>query len=156
MKTVISCYEDFLPLVGQEIGKSDWLIVDQERINQFADVTIDHQWIHTDPERCKKESPFGQTIVHGYLTLSLLPYFWDQIIEVHNLERMMNYGMEHMKFGMPVLSGQSIRMITYLDSVNNLRGAIKIGMRFTIEVKETGKKALDGLATFVYYFKTNA
>ncbi|MBR0202074.1 MAG: MaoC family dehydratase [Bacteroidaceae bacterium] len=153
MKTVINCYEDFLPLVGQEIGKSDWLAVDQERINQFADVTIDHQWIHTDPERCKTESPFGQTIVHGYLTLSLLPYFWDQIIEVHNLERMMNYGMEHMKFGMPVLSGQSIRMVTYMESVANLRGAIKISMRFVIEVKETGKKALEGLATFVYYFK---
>lgn len=153
MKTVINCYEDFLPLVGQEIGKSDWLAVDQERINQFADVTIDHQWIHTDPERCKTESPFGQTIVHGYLTLSLLPYFWDQIIEVHNLERMMNYGMEHMKFGMPVLSGQSIRMVTYMESVVNLRGAIKISMRFVIEVKETGKKALEGLATFVYYFK---
>jgi len=153
MKTVINCYEDFLPLVGQEIGKSDWLAVDQERINQFADVTIDHQWIHTDPERCKTESPFGQTIVHGYLTLSLLPYFWGQIIEVHNLERMMNYGMEHMKFGMPVLSGQSIRMVTYMESVANLRGAIKISMRFVIEVKETGKKALEGLATFVYYFK---
>lgn len=153
MKTVINCYEDFLPLVGQEIGKSDWLAVDQERINQFADVTIDHQWIHTDPERCKTESPFGQTIVHGYLTLSLLPYFWYQIIEVHNLERMMNYGMEHMKFGMPVLSGQSIRMVTYMESVANLRGAIKISMRFVIEVKETGKKALEGLATFVYYFK---
>jgi len=153
MKTVINCYEDFLPLVGQEIGKSDWLAVDQERINQFADVTIDHQWIHTDPERCKTESPFGQTIVHGYLTLSLLPYLWDQIIEVHNLERMMNYGMEHMKFGMPVLSGQSIRMVTYMESVANLRGAIKISMRFVIEVKETGKKALEGLATFVYYFK---
>ena len=153
MKTVINCYEDFLPLVGQEIGKSDWLAVDQERINQFADVTIDHQWIHTDPERCKTESPYGQTIVHGYLTLSLLPYFWDQIIEVHHLERMMNYGMEHMKFGMPVLSGQSIRMVTYMESVANLRGAIKISMRFVIEVKETGKKALEGLATFVYYFK---
>ena len=153
MKTVINCYEDFLPLVGQEIGKSDWLAVDQERINQFADVTIDHQWIHTDPERCKTESPFGQTIVHGYLTLSLLPYFWDQIIEVHNLERMMNYGMDRMKFAQPVLSGQHIRMTTRLEELANLRGAIKTSIRFTIEIQETGKKALEGTATFVYYFK---
>ena len=154
MKTVINCYEDFLPLVGQEIGKSDWLAVDQERINQFADVTIDHQWIHTDPERCKTESPFGQTIVHGYLTLSLLPYFWDQIIEVHNLERMMNYGMDRMKFAMPVLSGQHIRMKTKLEELANLRGAIKTTIKFTIEIQETGKKALEGLATFIYYFKS--
>lgn len=153
MKTIINRYEDFEPFLGKEIGTSEWLCIDQERINQFADVTIDHQWIHTDPERCAKESPFGQTIVHGYLTLSLLPYFWDQIIEVNNLERMMNYGMDRMKFGMPVLSGQHVRMTTKLDALANLRGAIKVSIHFTIEIQETGKKALDGIATFIYYFK---
>ena len=153
MKAIINCYEDFEPYLGKEIGTSDWLCVDQERINQFADVTIDHQWIHTDPERCAKESPFGQTIVHGYLTLSLLPYFWDQIIQVNNLERMMNYGMDRMKFNMPVLSGQSIRMSTKLDALANLRGAVKVSIHFTVEIKETSKKALDGVCTFIYYFK---
>jgi acyl dehydratase len=83
----------------------------------------------------------------------MLPYLWDQIIEVNNLERMMNYGMDRMKFAMPVLSGQHIRMTTKLEELVNLRGAIKTTIKFSIEIQETGKKALEGLATFIYYFK---
>ncbi|MBQ2460490.1 MAG: MaoC family dehydratase [Bacteroidaceae bacterium] len=153
-KVVINCYEDFLPYLGQEIGKSDYVELSQERICQFADATLDHQWIHVDTERAKRESPFGCTIAHGYLTLSMLPYLWDQIIEVNNLERMMNYGMDKMKFSQPVLSGQHVRMVTVLAEVANLRGAIKTSIKFVIEIQETGKKALEGLATFVYYFKS--
>ena len=152
-KVKINCYEDFLPYVGQELGISDYVELSQERINLFADATIDHQWIHVDTERAKQESPFGQTIAHGYLTLSMLPYLWDQIIEVGNLERMMNYGIDRMKFAKPVLSCQHIRMRTILAEVTNLRGAIKTTIKFTIEIQETGKKALEGLATFIYYFK---
>ena len=153
-KVKINCYEDFLPYMGQELGVSDYVELSQERINLFADATIDHQWIHVDTERAKQESPFGQTIAHGYLTLSMLPYLWDQIIEVGNLERMMNYGMDRMKFAQPVLSGQHICMRTKLEEVANLRGAVKTTIKFTIEIQETGKKALEGLATFVYYFKS--
>ncbi|MBO4906300.1 MAG: MaoC family dehydratase [Bacteroidaceae bacterium] len=155
-KVIINRYEDFEQYLGKPIGQSDWLVVDQNRINMFADATLDHQWIHVDVERCKTESPFGQTIVHGYLTLSLLPYLWDQIIQVNNLERLVNYGMDKMKFGQPVLSGQSVRMSTKLEELANLRGAIKMSIRFTIEVKESGKKALEGVATFIYYFKKEA
>ena len=151
-KVVINGYEDFLPYVGQLLGASDYVELSQERIDMFADATIDHQWIHVDVERARRESPFGCTIAHGYLTLSMLPYLWDQIIEVHNLVRMMNYGMDRMKFSQPVLSGQHIRMITKLEDVANLRGAIKTTVHITIWIEETGKKALDGLATFVYYF----
>ncbi|MCQ2222823.1 MAG: MaoC family dehydratase [Bacteroidaceae bacterium] len=152
-KVVIGSYEDFLPYIGKEIGASDYMLVDQERINLFADATSDHQWIHVDVEKAKAESPFGQTIAHGYLTMSLLPVLWDQIVEVHNLERMMNYGMDKMKFAQPVLSGQSVRMVTKLEEIANLRGAIKTTIKFTMEIKETGKKAIEGLATFIYYFK---
>ena len=152
-KVVINCYEDFEQLLGKEIGVSEYLEVDQPRINLFADATLDHQWIHVDEERCKTESPFGQTIAHGYLTLSLVPVLWGQIIEVHNLERMMNYGMDRLKFAQPVLSGQSVRMTAKLEDIQNLRGAIKTTVRITLDIKETGKKALEGLATFVYYFK---
>lgn len=152
-KVIIESYEDFLPFVGKEIGVSDYLVVDQDRINLFADATLDHQWIHVDTEKAKTESPFGQTIAHGYLTMSLLPYFWNQIVDVRNLERQMNYGMDKMKFAQPVLSGQSVRMTTKLEEIQNLRGAIKTTIKFTIEVKETGKKTLEGLATFIYYFK---
>lgn len=78
---------------------------------------------------------------------------WNQIIEVNNLERMMNYGMKDMRFGQPVLSGQSIRMKVHLDEIQNLRGAIKTNVKFVIEIQETGKKAVEGIATFIYYFK---
>lgn len=150
---IINSYEDFVAYEGKELGTSEWITVSQERINKFADATDDHQWIHVDEEKCKAESPFGQTIAHGYLTMSMLPLMWSQIIEVNNLERMMNYGIEKMRFGKAVLSGQHIRMKVSLDEIQNLRGAIRTNVKFVIEIQETGKKAVDGVATFVYYFK---
>ena len=149
----INSYEEFAAYEGKELGVSEWVLISQERINQFADATDDHQWIHVDEEKCKTESPFGQTIAHGYLTLSMIPLMWNQIIEVNNLERMMNYGMKDMRFGQPVLSGQSIRMKVSLDEIQNLRGAIKTNVKFVIEIQESGKKAVEGIATFIYYFK---
>ena len=149
----INSYEEFVAYEGKELGASEWVQISQDRINQFADATDDHQWIHVDVEKCKAESPFGQTIAHGYLTLSMIPLMWNQIIEVNNLERMMNYGMKDMRFGQPVLSGQSIRMKVSLDEIQNLRGAIKTNVKFVIEIQETGKKAVEGIATFIYYFK---
>ena len=149
----INSYEEFVAYEGKELGASEWVQISQDRINQFADATDDHQWIHVDVEKCKAESPFGQTIAHGYLTLSMIPLMWNQIIEVNNLERMMNYGMKDMRFGQPVLSGQSIRMKVSLDKIQNLRGAIKTNVKFVIEIQETSKKAVEGIATFIYYFK---
>lgn len=151
-KLVIGSYEDFEKYVGQPLGESDYLQIDQDRINKFADATLDHQWIHTDVERAKVESPFKSTIVHGYLTLSVLPYLWNQIIEVHNLKMMINYGLDKMKFGQAVLSGQSVRLSTKLQALTNLRGAVKAEIKFTMDIKETGKKALEGTAIFIYYF----
>lgn len=151
-KLIINSYQDFQAYVGKPLGVSDYLPVDQERINLFADATLDHQWIHVDTERAKTESPFKSTIAHGYLTLSLLPYLWNQIIEVNNLKMMINYGIDKMKFGQAVLSGNSVRLNTKLESLTNLRGAVKAEIKFTIEVKETGKKALEGIAIFIYYF----
>ena len=152
-KLIINSYEDFEQYVGKELGASGYVQLTQERINLFADATLDHQWIHVDTEKAKAESPFGTTIAHGYLTMSMLPYLWDQIVEVNNLERMMNYGMDKMKFAQPVLSGQHVRMVTRLQELANLRGAVETTIKFTIEVQETGKKALEGLATFIYYFR---
>ena len=151
-KVIINSYEEFEKLVGQQIGISDWLEIPQERINLFADATLDHQWIHVDTERAKAESPFMSTIVHGYLTLSLLPYLWNQIIEVNNLKMMVNYGMDKMKFGQAVVSGQSVRLIADLHSLVNLRGVAKAEIKFSIEIKDQKKKALEGIATFLYYF----
>lgn len=152
-KVIINGYEDFLPLIGNEIGTSDSVQINQERINLFADATLDHQWIHVDEERAKTESPFGQTIAHGYLTLSLLPNLWNQIVEVRNLKSQINYGMDKMKFSQPVLSGQSVYLTTHLLECVNLRGAIKTTIKFVMYIKETGKKTLEGNCTFIYYFE---
>ncbi|MBM6669974.1 MaoC family dehydratase [Phocaeicola coprophilus] len=151
-KVIINSYEDFANLLGQEIGKSDYLQVTQERINLFADATIDHQWIHVDPERAKVESPFKSTIAHGYLTLSLLPFFWNQIIEVNNLKMMINYGLDKMKFGQAVLTGDRVRLVASLHSIANLRGVTKADIKFAVEIEGASKKALEGIATFLYYF----
>ncbi|CCZ48365.1 MAG TPA: MaoC family dehydratase [Mediterranea massiliensis] len=151
-KVIINSYEEFEKLVGQQIGISEYVQIPQERINLFADATLDHQWIHVDTERAKKESPFKSTIVHGYLTLSMLPYLWSQIIEVNNLKMMINYGIEKMKFGQAVLSGQSIRLVATLQSLANLRGVAKAEIKFAIEIEGEKKKALEGVAVFLYYF----
>lgn len=147
----INSYEEFAALKGKEIGTSEWLEVNQERINQFADATLDHQWIHVDAERAK-EGPFGQTIVHGYLTLSLLPHMWGEIITVNNIKMMVNYGMDKMKFGQAVLSGSSLRLVASLHDIQNLRGICKAEVKFKIEIKNQHKPALEGIATFLYYF----
>ena len=152
-KLIINSYEDFEQWVGKQLGISDYLEIPQERINLFADATLDHQWIHVDTERAKVESPFKSTIVHGYLTLSLLPHLWDQIIEVNNLKMMINYGMDKMKFGQPVLSGQRIRLVANLQSLQTLRGVAKAEIKFSIEIEGEKKKALEGVAIFLYYFQ---
>ncbi len=148
----INSYEEFAAHLGQELGTSDWLEVDQDRVNMFADATLDHQWIHVDVEKAKAESPYKGTIVHGYLTLSLLPYFWEQIIKVNNLKMLVNYGMDKMKFGQAVPVGSKLRMVTKLHEITNLRGICKASIQFKIEIEGQRKPALEGIATFLYYF----
>ena len=150
---VVSSYDEFASYLGKKLGESEWLTVDQERINLFADATLDHQWIHVDPERAKVESPYKSTIAHGCLTLSLLPHMWNQIIKVNNLKMMVNYGMEKMRFGTPVITGSRVRLVTTLDSIENLRGICRAGIKFQIEIEGQRKPALEGLATFLYYFE---
>ena len=142
-KTVINSYDEFATYIGKPLGTSDWIEVDQNRINAFADATLDHQWIHVDVERAKKESPYKSTIAHGYLTLSLLPH----------LKMMVNYGMDKMRFGIPVITGSRIRMKASLANLENLRGITKAYIDFTIEIEGQRKPALKGEAQFLYYFK---
>ena len=140
-------------MLGKRLGVSDYVELTQDRINLFADATLDHQWIHVNPEKAAVESPFKSTIAHGYLTLSMLPHLWNQIIEVNNLKMMVNYGMDKMKFGQAVKSGESIRLVTDLQSIANLRGTVKAEIKFAIEIKDQKKNALEGVATFLYYFE---
>ena len=151
-KVSIGCFEDLEKLVGQELGISDDHKITQEQINQFADATLDHQWIHTDPERAKIESPFKNTIAHGYLTLSLLPYLWDQIIEVYNLKLMVNYGIEKMKFNQPVVVDSIVRLRAKIISAVNLRGTVKAQIHVTLEIEGSKKSAYDADVIFLYHF----
>ena len=151
-KLIINSYDEFAAKLGQELGTSDWLQVDQDRINLFADATLDHQWIHVDVERAKKESQYKSTIAHGYLTLSLVPYFWDQIIEVNNVSMLVNYGMDKMRYGQPVITGSRVRMVAKLHNIQNLRGICKTEVFIRIEIEGQRKPALEGIASFLYYF----
>lgn len=152
-KLTINSYAEFESHLGEELGVSDWLEVNQDRINLFADATLDHQWIHVDVARAQKESPYKSTIAHGYLTLSLLPYMWDQIIEVNNIKMLVNYGMDQMRFGQAVVTGSRIRLVTTLHNIQNLRGICKAEIKFRIEIEGQRKPALEGIASFLYYFE---
>jgi len=90
-KLIINSYSEFEKLIGKELGVSEYHKITQEQINLFADATLDHQWIHVNAERAKIESPYGSTIAHGYLSLSILPYLWEQITEVNNIRLLVNY-----------------------------------------------------------------
>ena len=152
-KLIVNSYDEFASFLGKKLGESEWLEVNQERINLFADATLDHQWIHVDTERAAKESAYKTTIAHGYLTLSLLPYLWSQIIEVNNIKMLVNYGMDKMRFGQPVVTGSKVRLVTKLQSISNLRGICKAEIEFKIEIEGQRKPALEGVATFLYYFE---
>ncbi|MDH4298611.1 MAG: MaoC family dehydratase, partial [Cyclobacteriaceae bacterium] len=107
-KVIINSFEDFAAYVGKEIGVSEYLKISQGQISQFADATLDHQWIHLDAERAKTESPYQKTIAHGYLTLSLVPHLWDQIVEVNNIRMLVNYGIDGLKFNQPVIVDSAV------------------------------------------------
>lgn len=151
-KVIINSFEDFEKYVGQELGVSDYLKITQDRINLFADATLDHQWIHVDVEKAGKESAFHSTIAHGYLTLSLLPYLWEQIVEVNNLKMMINYGMEKLKFNQAVVVDSEVRIRVKLLSLLNLRGTIKTEMKVVMEIKDSTKNAFEANVIFLYHF----
>ncbi len=152
-KLIINSFEDFQQYIGKELGVSDYHQVSQQQINLFADATLDHQWIHTDPEKAKAEGAFGGTIAHGYLTLSLVPYLWNQIVQVNNLKMMVNYGIENLRFANPVKVNDEIRMAATLANISDLRGTIKTEMKVKLEIKGERKPALSAHLIFLYHFK---
>ncbi|MHB8206032.1 MaoC family dehydratase [Mucilaginibacter sp.] len=149
---IINTHAEFESYLGKELGTSGWHTITQEQINQFAEATIDHQWIHTDEERAKNEGPFGGTIAHGYLTVSLLPYFWHQIADVQNLKMEINYGIESMRFAQPVLVNSRVRLIAKLAGIVNLRGVTKANIGVTMEIEGQKKPAYIGEVVFLYHF----
>ncbi len=152
-KLIINSHAEFEKYVGQELGVSDYLKVTQEQISLFADATLDHQWIHIDPKRASTESQFKSTIAHGYLTLSLIPYLWEQVAEVNNFKMLVNYGIENLRFNQPVLVNQEVRLRVMLKALTNLRGISKTEMNVTLEVKDNPKPAFAATIVFLYHFK---
>ena len=140
---IISGIEELKNLVGQEISASEWFEVNQKHIDDFADATEDHQWIHVDPERAKTESPFGATIAHGFLTLSLLPYLAAQAVKVQGPFKMgINYGLNRLRFVSPVPVGSRIRARFTLQGVEEVPKGIQIIWSVTVESDGGSKPSL--------------
>lgn len=151
-KLIISSFKEFEQYVGQELGVSDYLTITQDQINKFADATLDHQWIHTDPERTSKESPFGKPIAHGFLTLSIVPYLWEQIAQINNTKMLINYGIEKLRFNQPVAVDDQVCLRVKLQSIVDLRGISKAQLDITLEIKDSKKPAFTGTLIFLYHF----
>ena len=149
MSTIFEQPTDLLQAVGNHLGYSDWLEIDQQRINLFADATGDHQWIHVDPEKAA-EGPFGKTIAHGYLTLSLANLFLPQIMQVNNTSMGVNYGCEKVRFPAAVPVGSNIRGHGEVISAEEVKGGVQVVVRMTIEIEGGDRPAcvIDTISRF--------
>jgi acyl dehydratase len=140
MTTSVETLDDLASYVGKELGTSSWVDVDQARINTFADATDDHQWIHVDAERAK-DGPFGGTIAHGYLTLSLVIPMWKDILEVGDVHTVLNYGLNKMRFPSPVPSGSKIRARATLAAFDAIPGGAQLAVDILVERQGGDKPA---------------
>ena len=141
-QTTVDGIEGVQGLVGQHLGYSDWVEITQEQVNQFAEATGDHQWIHTDPERAAKASPFGGPIAHGYLTLSLLPMLMPQIVEITGFRMGVNYGTEKVRFPSPVPVGSRVRAGAQLELATPFDGGVQMQVTVTVEIEGGSKPAM--------------
>ena len=141
MSHVISSFEDLKALEGLEVGVSDWFQITQEQINQFADVTLDHQWIHVDVERAQKEMPGGTTIAHGYLTLSMIPAMTAEFLKFTNLKMGINYGLNKVRFTNMVAVDSRIRARSVIKAVRERSGAAQLVGETTVEIEGESKPA---------------
>ena len=137
---VFSTLDEVSAAIGEELGTSDWLTIDQERVNVFADATGDHQWIHVDVDRAK-DGPFGGTIAHGYLTLSLIPYLSNQVFGVETDGAKLNYGLNKVRFPNPVPVGARVRAVVTVGEVTDLPAGKQLTMKYVIEIEDHDKPA---------------
>ena len=149
---VIESIEDAKALEGKEIGLSDWSVIDQTRIDQFAEATSDYQWIHVDTERAAREMPGGRTIAHGYLTLALIPALTGNFVEVKNLERAINFGLNKVRFYTPVPVGSKIRARATVLQARRRAGALLLTSEVRIEVEGERKPACVAETLGMYFF----
>jgi len=151
MPLIVTTIEQAKSLVGQELGVSDWILVDQERINQFAVATDDHQWIHVDTERASREMPGGRTIAHGYLLLSLMPALMNAVVQMPTLERAINYGLNKVRFKNPVPVGSRVRLRVALLQAQKRAGALQVVLENTLEIEGQPKPACVAEVIAMYF-----
>ena len=140
-KITLHTLEELKQWVGKEVAVSDWLQVTQDRIDRFADATGDHQWIHVDPARAARESPFGSTIAHGYLTLSLLPHMMMETLDIQGGRMSINYGLDRVRFAAPVRCNDRIRTRFTLAALEEIAGGIQLTWHALIEIEGQHKPA---------------
>ncbi len=150
MATTVNGIDELKALQGQHLGHSDYVEITQEQVNQFAEATGDHQWIHTDPERAKA-GPFGGPIAHGYLTLSLAPALLPQILQVGGIPMGVNYGCGKVRFPSPVPVGSKVRAGAELVSVEDVAGGAQVTMSVTFEVEGAPKPSCVAEVIYRYY-----
>lgn len=141
MTLIVEKPADLLGMVGTVVGPTGWIAVEQGRVDTFAECTGDHQWIHVDVERAKA-GPFGGTIAHGYLTMSMINLFLPDLIEVRGFAHAVNVGLDRMRFLAPVVVGSRIRAVCEIISAEEIKGAIQAVVRVTIEIEGSEKPAL--------------
>ncbi|MDJ0700691.1 MAG: MaoC family dehydratase [Woeseiaceae bacterium] len=150
---VIESVEDAKALEGQEVGLSEWTVIDQHRIDQFAEATGDYQWIHVDTERAASEMPDGKTIAHGYLTLALIPSLTANFVEVPNLARAINFGVNKLRFYTPVQVGDRVRARATVIKAQRRAGALLLTSEVRIEVENANKPACVAETLGMYFFE---
>ena len=149
---IIKSIDDAKALVGEEVGLSDWIVIDQHRIDQFAEATSDHQWIHVDIERAAKEMPDGKTIAHGYLTLALIPGLTSKFIKVENLTRAVNFGLNKLRFYVPIPVGSRLRARATVLQARKRGGALLLTSATRVEVEGQRKPACVAETVGMYFF----
>ena len=149
--TVLDGPDDVRAHLGRHLGHSEWIEIDQDRVNLFADATGDHQWIHVDPERATK-GPFGAPIAHGYLTLSISNLFLPQIVEVRGFSAGVNYGVDKVRFPSPVKVGARIRAGADLTAISEVNGGLQTTIVITIDIEGGTKPAcvIESLSRWLY------
>ncbi|WP_028925443.1 MaoC family dehydratase [Pseudonocardia acaciae] len=147
---VFNGVDELKAAVGSHVGTSDWVTVDQKQIDGFADATGDHQWIHVDAEKAKA-GPFGTTIAHGFLTLSMTPIFGSQTYRVENVKMAINYGLNKVRFTSPVPVGSRLRGSYELLSVDDVQGGVQVANKVTIEIEGSDRPACVAETLVRYY-----
>jgi acyl dehydratase len=151
-KTVIPTLAEVADFIGVELGPSDWVSIGQDRIDEFARATGDDQWIHTDVERARRESPWKETVAHGYLTLSLAPLLLAQILDIEEHRSAVNSGIEKMRLSSPVLAGSRVRLTGSIQHARSLPGGgLRVAFRLIFEVEGAVKPACTATVVYVYY-----